>query len=579
MRAAGALLAALPACMGHDVYVLAPKQCAAGWAGEDCTDPVPGTESRSAAAEQSRLPASSYHTCRACVDAGYGWCPGGGGHCGNYWNSWCEGDPRPAVPEEVLADFSQKKDQGCYWGAYRRQQDYLISPGGGATVAECAARCRAMGPQCTGFEYPLDGKYCAPWLHGACTGEGARGWHDGGGYDLFVRKDAAPALAAPAPAGFAVVRGAACGWCVPGREYREGQDYDVALKPQGVRWTAEQCAAECRSRPGCTGFELPVMGTYCAPWYNGQCSSKQVAAGTWIENESTKGLYELYVADWAAAALVSAATSAVPAPRGSPVNVPQCHWGEAQCSCGPCRRRQVWGEGDARGAADARSGSARTSAGQACAAACQADPRCGHAMLRVHPTTGKSSCYLKQFCHDPRGAVADGDKAPHDAPQWMLYRRCSGGVPQDIPQPRTPAPPTPAPVPRTPAPAPQTKAPVRPPVPAVDVAAKGGAAQGGAHSGSMHHHMSAALRDEGDSQRVPALPALALCVAAATLAAAAGAALYWTCRKDPVQGKPVPEELAVDDQFSPTKSVPLVGGGQTAPTGPDEVLEALPLAE
>ena len=36
------------------------------------------------------------------------------------------------------------------------------------SAAECAERCLDT-PGCTGFEYPMHGGYCAPWMHGSCS--------------------------------------------------------------------------------------------------------------------------------------------------------------------------------------------------------------------------------------------------------------------------------------------------------------------------------------------------------------------------------------------------------------------------
>eukprot|EP01065_Artemidia_motanka_P012838 TRINITY_DN17089_c0_g1_i3.p1 TRINITY_DN17089_c0_g1~~TRINITY_DN17089_c0_g1_i3.p1 ORF type:complete len:1444 (+),score=269.40 TRINITY_DN17089_c0_g1_i3:584-4333(+) len=63
--------------------------------------------------------------------------------------------------------FTRLVDVGCFWPADREGIDYIVVPGP-HSAAECAAVCAAM-PHCTGFEHPKDGRYCAPWLHGACT--------------------------------------------------------------------------------------------------------------------------------------------------------------------------------------------------------------------------------------------------------------------------------------------------------------------------------------------------------------------------------------------------------------------------
>eukprot|EP01062_Namystynia_karyoxenos_P079461 TRINITY_DN8382_c0_g1_i1.p1 TRINITY_DN8382_c0_g1~~TRINITY_DN8382_c0_g1_i1.p1 ORF type:complete len:1485 (+),score=352.06 TRINITY_DN8382_c0_g1_i1:73-4455(+) len=74
---------------------------------------------------------------------------------------------------------------GCFWGpGYAEGVDYAVIPG--AHTAEQCARVCSTFQHCTGFEFPADGRYCAPWLRGGCSNASSPGWAPQAGYDLYL---------------------------------------------------------------------------------------------------------------------------------------------------------------------------------------------------------------------------------------------------------------------------------------------------------------------------------------------------------------------------------------------------------
>lgn len=448
-----ALFAGLvPSSHGYDIYHEPTPKCAEGHEGEGCDVASGGANSRESAALQAKNPAN-YHNCNDCRDAGFGWCPNAN-RCGHYWNRWCPGDAPPVVAEEVKEVYEQKKGQGCYWQAYAAAQDYVImeKPGGARwTVKDCADECNKLGNKCTGFEYPLDGTYCAPWFNQACSTTGSPGFHNGQGFDLFVRKNLpSPPPAPAAPTGFHVVKGTACGWCIRGHEYREGTDYSIWYANRGERMTPEVCASICRRTDGCTGFEMPHCGRYCAPWYDGKCSSQETAGVTWRHNRHTIGFIDLYV--------LSEMPDLVKEepPQLTAVAPKQCGWvDDAQCACGPCRRGLMmqWA------GVDFDSKEVMNKMTRDCHNACERNHHCEFAQFRVDRDAKSAACFYKSHCGNPHRAATRQERN-RTPPQWLLYAKCHGsGAYQELYES------TPVPAPVTMRPTAETVVPVPSPEP------------------------------------------------------------------------------------------------------------------
>eukprot|EP01062_Namystynia_karyoxenos_P015913 TRINITY_DN15814_c0_g1_i1.p1 TRINITY_DN15814_c0_g1~~TRINITY_DN15814_c0_g1_i1.p1 ORF type:complete len:874 (+),score=168.94 TRINITY_DN15814_c0_g1_i1:99-2720(+) len=98
-------------------------------------------------------------------------------------------------PTDALAGFVLQPVGGaCVWTVYQRGRDFEIYTrldGQTFTPRLCAKVCDAL-PNCTGFESPADGSYCAPWLRSACSQEGAPGYHENAGYMLWSRPPGVP---------------------------------------------------------------------------------------------------------------------------------------------------------------------------------------------------------------------------------------------------------------------------------------------------------------------------------------------------------------------------------------------------
>ena len=67
----------------------------------------------------------------------------------------------------ALELFVSFEDAACHWQSLPDPKGNWTLHGGMTPLA-CAQRCLET-PGCTGFEYPRNGAYCAPWLHGACS--------------------------------------------------------------------------------------------------------------------------------------------------------------------------------------------------------------------------------------------------------------------------------------------------------------------------------------------------------------------------------------------------------------------------
>ncbi|KAJ9447137.1 hypothetical protein DIPPA_35181 [Diplonema papillatum] len=89
---------------------------------------------------------------------------------------------------DSLAKFRVRDGVGCVWTKANLYQYLVVNYS--HTREECADSCLKM-PGCTGFEYPTDGKYCAPWLWGSCVGSESQDWKDtlGLSYLLYTRTD------------------------------------------------------------------------------------------------------------------------------------------------------------------------------------------------------------------------------------------------------------------------------------------------------------------------------------------------------------------------------------------------------
>lgn len=475
-----ALIAGMvPSSSGYDIFSEPTPKCEPTYGGAGCDVAGEEPNGRASGALQAKNPAD-YANCKDCRDAGFGWCPNAN-RCGHYWNQWCPGDAPPVVAEEVKEVYEQKKGQGCYWQAYAAAQDYVImeKPHGERwTVKDCADQCNAGGDKCTGFEYPLDGTYCAPWFNQACSVAGSAGFHVGPGFDLFVRKNLPSAPPAPAtPEGFNIVKGTACGWCVRGHEYREGTDYSIWYANQGERMTPEICASICKRHDGCTGFEMPHCGKYCAPWFDGKCSSQETADVTWRHNHHTIGFIDLYVL-----AEMPDLVKEEP-PQLTAVAPKACGWvDDAQCACGPCRRGLMmqWA-----GNIDWDSKEAMNRMTRDCHSACERNHLCEFAQFRVDREAKSAACFYKSHCGSPHRAAArqDRNRVP---PQWMLYAKCHDrGTYQELYETRTTVP-TPVPAPITPAPEPVTMRPTAEPAPSPALTASAAVAVGDPHAIIKH---------------------------------------------------------------------------------------------
>eukprot|EP00754_Rhynchopus_humris_P011850 Rhum_TRINITY_DN14252_c6_g1::Rhum_TRINITY_DN14252_c6_g1_i1::g.75500::m.75500 len=81
---------------------------------------------------------------------------------------WADGNVDAwQVKPLALELFVEFKEVACHWLTPPDPKGNWTLHGRMTRLA-CAQRCLET-PACTGFEYPKDGAYCAPWLNGACS--------------------------------------------------------------------------------------------------------------------------------------------------------------------------------------------------------------------------------------------------------------------------------------------------------------------------------------------------------------------------------------------------------------------------
>eukprot|EP01060_Flectonema_neradi_P034370 TRINITY_DN6014_c0_g1_i2.p1 TRINITY_DN6014_c0_g1~~TRINITY_DN6014_c0_g1_i2.p1 ORF type:complete len:1565 (+),score=272.96 TRINITY_DN6014_c0_g1_i2:45-4739(+) len=97
---------------------------------------------------------------------------------------------------EAVQMFHEITGVACFWdgvlmangSVFHLIQDYDVENRRNYSREQCARLCLDT-PRCTGFEYPLDGTYCAPWLDGHCTNKTMLETHTAfRNYELFILK-------------------------------------------------------------------------------------------------------------------------------------------------------------------------------------------------------------------------------------------------------------------------------------------------------------------------------------------------------------------------------------------------------